>query len=307
MASTRTDYTHYCSELASRGYVVAAIEHRDGSAPGSTVAKKDGTFEQVFHITPDFLNPEPETAEFKQMQLAFRQAEVEETIRILRSLNDGAGEKILQSNPRKEGIHLGQWRDKLDFDQLIMAGHSYGATLALQTLKDAPSNTLPIRGAIILDPGKQSGPLNHEISVPVLIIHSNSWSSRHSVFFGRPHFDVVKELAKGVLTRGQPTWFITSLGTSHPSVTDAPLIEPLLLSWTTGSSIDAKEGVNQYVRVSDEFMQYLSFERKPVTGILGEAVSHTAYNLIDESRKTPLPRNISRFWQIHVAPTGLED
>ena len=42
MASSRTSYSQYCAELASRGYVVAAIEHRDGSGPG-TVIMKDGT------------------------------------------------------------------------------------------------------------------------------------------------------------------------------------------------------------------------------------------------------------------------
>jgi len=39
MAGMRTSYSHYCGELASRGYVVAAIEHRDGSGPGSVVMK----------------------------------------------------------------------------------------------------------------------------------------------------------------------------------------------------------------------------------------------------------------------------
>jgi platelet-activating factor acetylhydrolase len=43
MASSRTDYTHYVGELASRGHVVAIIEHRDGSSPGSLIMGTDGT------------------------------------------------------------------------------------------------------------------------------------------------------------------------------------------------------------------------------------------------------------------------
>lgn len=39
-ASSRTQYTQYLGQLASRGYVVAAVEHRDGSGPGSVIMKK---------------------------------------------------------------------------------------------------------------------------------------------------------------------------------------------------------------------------------------------------------------------------
>lgn len=305
--SSRTSYTQWCGELASRGFIVAAIEHRDGSGPGSVVSHKDGSTRDVFHISESQLSPQPETPDFKAMQLSMRQAEVEETVNVLRKINDGLGKDMFVSNSREEGIDLAQWKGRLNLNRMVMAGHSYGATLALQALKDAPSDRLPFVGGIALDPGKHSGPLNDDIKVPLLVVHSQSWSARHTIFQGRPHFDVVKELVKKVLKSGkhrkpQFAWFVTSKGTSHPSVTDAPLIEPFLLSWTTGSTIDAREGVLQYVKIGEEFMSYLEDGHR--TGILAEDVTHSNYDeeVPKNKEKRPPIKSISNYWQIHVAP-----
>ena len=35
-------YSSVCGELASRGYVVCAIEHRDGTSPSSVIVAEDG-------------------------------------------------------------------------------------------------------------------------------------------------------------------------------------------------------------------------------------------------------------------------
>ena len=179
----------------------------------------------------------------------------------------------------------------------------------MQALKGAPSEKLPFVGGIVLDPGKHSGPLNDEIEVPIVVIHSQSWSSKMSIFQGRPHFDVVKDLVRKVLRKGmkkskpQYAWFLTSKGTTHPSVTDAPLIEPTLLSWTTGSTIDAREGVLQYVKVGEEFMQYLEDGRR--IGVLAEEATHPQYDqdTRSEERKNRMSRQISKYWQIHVSPS----
>lgn len=304
-ASSRTDYTQYLGELASRGYVVAALEHRDGSCPGSMIMRTDDGSQKPFYsfgISDLEERQDLDRAGFKQLQLAMRQVEMEETYQVLKAINDGKGKNIFKQNSRIEGEHLEGWEGRLNLDLLVVGGHSFGATLALRALEGAPSERLPAKGAIVLDPGKASGPLNAEIDVPVLVIHSDSWSRKLTIFTGRPHFDVVKVLVQGVIQRGKDAWFMTSIGTSHPSVTDAPLIQPLLMSWTTGATIDVKEGVQQYVQASLEFLEYLQTGGK--TGILQEPVSHPEYDqdIRDEQRRREQHPDVERYWQIHVSP-----
>ena len=281
-----------------------AVEHRDGSCPGSMIIHDDGSKKPVYHFTKFHVLEEGQidSAAFKQLQFDYREAEMEETYQVLKAINEGRGEEVHRSNSRHEGSSLDQWKGRLDLNSLIVAGHSFGATLALRILKGAPSERFPAKGAIILDPGKHSGPLNTDVNVPTLVIHSASWSKKLTIFSGHPHFEVVKELVQDVIKRGKDAWFVTSVATSHVSVADAPLIEPMLLSWTTGSTIEVKEGVMQYAKVSLDFLEYLRTGRKG--GILGEETTHPEYGVDThtEERKTEMPAEITKYWQIHVAP-----
>ncbi|GFP59075.1 platelet-activating factor acetylhydrolase homolog 2 [Trichoderma asperellum] len=324
-ASSRRDYTHYVGELASRGYIIAAVEHRDGSCPGSLMRIKGEKDKQLLHFKAAELLSDPpmDTEKYKQEQLAFRDAEILETINILRAINSGQGDDIFSRNSRSEGSYLHSWAGRLDFGNLTIGGHSFGATGALQALKHAPSDINPAIGGVILDPGKQSGPLNALIDVPLLIVHSNSWSKQHSAFYDRPHFDTVKDLALSVLRRipSHSSWFLTSIGTSHPSVSDAPLIEPLLLRWTTGASLDTKEALEEYVRVTDDFWHFLRTTRSvnssltdgvvhrgEMRGILAEKVTHEQYGKwVSKERKAEFPKPLARLWEVHVSPVADED
>lgn len=300
-ASSRTDYTNYLGELASRGYVVAAIEHRDGSCPGTIIKKKGENDRRLIHFREDDLSS-MDTPKLKREQLAFRDAEIFHTIKILESINNGHGKDIFTSNPRDQGTTLESWSSRLDMSQLTIGGHSYGATGALQALKSAPDTT-PAIGGIILDPGKESGPLNPDIDVPILVVHSSSWSSKLTVFFGRPHFDTVRDLVADTLNRTGAAWFLTSMGTSHPSVSDAPLIEPFMLSWTTGARMNTKEALKEYVHISEEFLDFL--KTKTPTGLLAEPVTHEQFDQwVSEDRQKSFPPTLSRLWEIHVSPAG---
>ncbi|RDW69117.1 uncharacterized protein DSM5745_08877 [Aspergillus mulundensis] len=330
MAASRTDYTQLCGELASCGYVVAALEHRDGSGPGSVVRRGGGRkgtvlstdpgreggrarpgarrLRSVLHFATKHLQHEPPLDEegLQRAQIAFRQAEMEETVRVLRMLNAGDGESVFRHNARREGTHLAGWRGRLDVERVIVAGHSYGATGVLGSCRPAADLSealpIPLAGCIALDPGKASGPLNDDIGVPLLVIHSHSWSRKISVFMGRPHFDVVRDLVQKCLERTGAAWFMTSLGTSHASCTDAPVLQPLLLGWATGAAVDAREGVLSYVRRIREFIDFvITGERQ---GLLDQEMTHETYQ---EEALVPWtqaygPRDWRRDWQIHVAP-----
>lgn len=306
MASSRTDYTNYLGELASRGYVVAAVEHRDGSCPGTVIKIKGQKDRKLIHFREADLISDPpmDTPRIKRDQLAFREAEMREVIRLLQEINHGAGDDIFKLNSRNEGQSLHTWTDRLNLKNLTISGHSYGATGALQALKHAPSPENPAVGGIILDPGKESGPLNAAIDVPILIVHSNTWSRQISpLFYGRPHFDTVRDLVRDVLNRTGSAWFFTSLGTAHPSVSDAPLIEPLLLSWTTGASMNVKQALKEYVHVSADFLEFLGTGGHVSGRLLTEGVTHEAYGKwVSKEREKEFPKDLSKLWEVHVSP-----
>lgn len=336
MLSSRTDYTHYLGELASRGVVVAAIEHRDGSSPASPIIKagSEPRWRYAFGLR-DLAPPSDgsdalDTPALKEAQLSFREAEIEATVDVLRALDSAPSSSAppVPNSRQPRNTDMSSFRSRLDTAHLTVAGHSYGGTGALRALRPSPgrSSRLPFSGAVVLDPGKSSGPLNADVSVPLVICHSSTWSKPGpTLFYGRPHFEVVRDIVDGVNNRtrtgagdedeeegkdggsgAKGGWFLTSLGTSHPSITDAPLLEPLLLSWATGSTMDARDGIMQYVLATRDFVRYQhTGERRGVLGLSGTAKEDgggAVSREYDPAHNGGMPKPWRKYWQIHVAP-----
>lgn len=207
MAGMSQSYSHYLGSIASHGYVVAAVEHRDGSGPGTIVHSEDGKERRIWHMKLEDLESTPpmDDLALKKAQLNFREAEILETIKLFRQLNTGDA-PIVNLKPDSPREALPGFKHRLNLDAVTVAGHSYGATGAMQALKLAGPKDLSLNGGIALDPGKGSGPLNKDIDVPVLVMQSGEWTEKQTEFYGQgEHFDVVRKIVESV----KEGWFMT--------------------------------------------------------------------------------------------------
>lgn len=297
MAGMSQSYSHYLGSIASHGYVVAAVEHRDGSGPGSIVHHPEGTEQFVWHMKLEDLKSDPpmNISDLKVAQLNFREAEIQETIRLFERMNRGVALRNLKPDSPESAVP--GFKGRLDMSAVTVVGHSYGATGALQALKNAPNDKMPINGAIALDPGKESGPLNDEIEVPTLVLHSGEWTKKQVEFYGQGwHFNVVRELVENAKTG----WFMTLGGSAHPSCTDAPLIVPWIMRLATGTTLNGRTALKEYIDVSVDFLEYLRHGKK--SGLLKSEMTSPKGPLGDQEKRDTVKGSAGADWEIHVVP-----
>ncbi|KAF1832773.1 hypothetical protein BDW02DRAFT_570680 [Decorospora gaudefroyi] len=298
MAGMSQSYAHYLGSIASHGYVVAAVEHRDGSGPGTIIHYPDGKERKVWHMKLEALeSTSPMTdLDLKAAQLNFREAEISETIKLFAQLN--AGEPpVVNLKPHSLRNALPGFQNRLNLSAVTVGGHSYGATGAMQALKSAGSKEMPVYGGIALDPGKGSGPLNEDIDVPILVMQSGEWTEKQTKFYGKGwHFNVVKKIVESV----REGWFMTLSGSAHPSCTDAPLIVPWIMKMVTGTTLNSKVALHEYIDTSVGFLEYLQTGQKK--GVLESGVTNAEgpFKHDDPREKVQGPHGAD--WEIHAVP-----
>ncbi|GAA5875906.1 hypothetical protein JCM16303_004039 [Sporobolomyces ruberrimus] len=166
LSGNRTTYSQYCGELASRGYVVVAIEHRDGSGPVSIVkldeedARKEKIIEYIKEADIYYENPSDKQPflSFRSDQLRMRQSEISRILSTLQRINAGDSNPSLErSNRRKNAYGLKEefrwedWKGRLDLqDGLVMAGHSFGGATTIQILRS--NEKYRFKKGLALDP-----------------------------------------------------------------------------------------------------------------------------------------------------------
>ncbi|EUC43163.1 hypothetical protein COCMIDRAFT_28363 [Bipolaris oryzae ATCC 44560] len=299
MAGMSQSYAHYLGSIASHGYVVAAVEHRDGSGPGTIIHHPDGKEEKVWHMKLEDLEANPPMTELdlKAAQLNYREAEISETIKLFAKLNAGEA-PVVNLKPDSPRNALPGFKNRLNLSAVTVGGHSYGATGAMQALKSAGTKAMPINGGIALDPGKGSGPLNKDIDVPLLVMQSGEWTEEKTQFYDQGwHFNVVKNIVDSV----KQGWFMTLSGTAHPSCTDAPLIVPLIMKLVSGTTLDSRTALHEYIDASVAFLEYLRTGKKE--GVLGSAVTNAKGPFLEGATRETVKGPHGAKWEVHVVPS----
>ncbi|TPX59830.1 1-alkyl-2-acetylglycerophosphocholine esterase [Powellomyces hirtus] len=221
LGGMRTTYSTFCGNLASQGLVVAAIEHRDGSA---AVSALNNHSDKIPYKVPDEKHLKPGQSvdsyllELRRGQLALKAVEVQEVVQLLRDLNDGADIKNLMATRESPDIQS-SLRGRLDFDNAVVAGHSFGAASALTAMQD--KNGMKFKAGIALDPWMHAVDGSLPVSTPFISIQSESFQWKANLdplrsFFS--HRECAATSRFGVLK-----------GTAHQDVSDFPVLFPGLM------------------------------------------------------------------------------
>lgn len=145
IAGIRTTYSSICCEMASRGVVVVALEHRDGSA-SMTIDQKGKVY--PYRAGPSGINLPMIDYDYRAAQLVHRIKEIKSTAKFIESINE-AGDfvSLIMSTPTSIET-LKQFKGRLLANRIILTGHSFGGASCFAASQVIPTVTC----CVALDP-----------------------------------------------------------------------------------------------------------------------------------------------------------
>ncbi|BES92641.1 Platelet-activating factor acetylhydrolase, isoform II [Nesidiocoris tenuis] len=260
--ATRFISSNLATELASFGFFVASIEHKDTSAAAtyyydSPESLKNDQRTWIEHVRMQL--GQPNHYEIRNAQIHNRLTEIKKLLDLLQDVNAGSAENILPS-----AVSLREFEGILDLDKISMMGHSFGGATTLLTI----SNDDRIKCGVILDcwmyPIKNE-PLNFK--VPVLFINSQTFHIESNL----------QAIEKLVNNRPENRELVTIKHSTHETQTDTPHIMGYWLNWfmykldpETGSNINnylTLDFLKKYIGLGDDEQEetrrrYLSMHEK---------------------------------------------
>ena len=215
LAACRTTYSFLCTDLASKGYFVAALEHGDGSACLRSLKQRaDSEIELKYQELVEKDTPE---YELRNNQVKFRAKEVSYTLDILDQMNKGELDNAWLQNMTETEIETFRTHIKggINLDQAAVCGHSFGG--ATTTLSMATDQRL--KAGVALD----------SWMFPIREEKLNYTSPGNLLFINCEKFQGVNNLTtmktyEGSLDNEIESNVVTVTNATHYAPTDIPII-----------------------------------------------------------------------------------
>ncbi|CAL2030465.1 unnamed protein product [Caenorhabditis brenneri] len=205
LGGSRTFYSTLCTSLASHGYVVVALEHRDHSACWTYTLTNQ--VEEPIKIKL-IEKGHPQEFKIRNEQVEKRVAECVSALRILEHLNSGglAPENILV----REEFNWRQFGGRLDFSTVAIVGHSFGGATSLAAASYFQKSIVLDGWMFPLSPEQQELALR-----PTLFLNIGDWQWKENL-----------EVMRKVLPNNDGNLLLTINGGVHQIFSDFPFIFP---------------------------------------------------------------------------------
>ncbi|XP_030627845.1 platelet-activating factor acetylhydrolase isoform X2 [Chanos chanos] len=261
LGAFRTVYSAICVEMASQGFIVASVEHRDESASATFYYKEKSQAEQTScqTATPASDNLEEEWMYYRrlkpgELEFPLRNKQVkqraDECIRALDILTDINSGKSVE-NVLHSGLDLTTLENCMDLCRIAVMGHSFGGATVIECL----CKEVKFKCGVALD--TWMFPLDEEIfprvKQPIFFINSEKFQWAGNIIR-------MKKLDSAII----PRKMITIKGTVHQSFPDFTFLTG---SWI-GKLLKLKGEIDPHIamdlsnKASLAFLQrHLSLER----------------------------------------------
>uniref|UniRef100_A0A915PJN3 1-alkyl-2-acetylglycerophosphocholine esterase n=1 Tax=Setaria digitata TaxID=48799 RepID=A0A915PJN3_9BILA len=250
LSACRYFYSIYCSSLASHGYIVAAIEHRDCSACWTYKLKTDEKTGETVEVPVKLRKLVSADDEFqlRNGQLHKRVSECIRTLHVLEELNlgvYGSDKKIEKKLLLGNNFAWSQFKGRLDMSRICIAGHSFGGATAIA----AAASSTDFFAAVVLDgwmfPIEKE--LLTQVRQPVLFMNAENFQWEANV---KDMLRVIESSKRSVL--------LTFNEAVHYSFTDFPFLIPKMLCRWLGIQglCDPVQCAEAMVELSGHFLKY---------------------------------------------------
>lgn len=297
LGGTRTMYSTVCGEFASYGFVVCAVEHRDGSGPRTyvnhppsgigSIAEREARgyvdhspkerhrgYDVIDYIFPkdNPLDTSPHgkvDSGLRKAQIDLRLAELEEAYHLMTEIHAGGGQGIADRNLRRkgyksassrglDGIDWSRWKDRFHLHNVTACGHSFGAATVVEMLRHDDRFNYLSQGIIYDIWG--AGTLPPDDDQPEHRIRVPIIAINSEAFTYWPsNYKMVSSLVDETHEEPSPApaWLLTLRGTVHISQSDFSLLYPNVSSIFLKMMANPERALDLNINASLEFLSHV--------------------------------------------------